>query len=175
MEIRQAYRLYLGCLFWKQIWQNVDICNFTALIVLKYTGHLVPRLCQGTLFKVCQRYTSRPSNSIFGFLNFCILIHRKQVPLLHNTVLILCDEGAGLVAVKRGPNRDRLAIGVKEQGKFLHITYKSMLGILNLWLLSQDLSIFDNTVDPDQLASDDAIWSWSTMFLTLLINGILQS
>ena len=27
------------------------------------------------------------------------LIHRKQVPLLHNTVLILWDEGAGLVAV----------------------------------------------------------------------------
>ena len=26
-------------------------------------------------------------------------IHRKQVPLLHNTVLILCDEGAGLVAM----------------------------------------------------------------------------
>ena len=28
------------------------------------------------------------------------LIHRKQVPLLHNTVLILCDEGAGLVALQ---------------------------------------------------------------------------
>ena len=27
------------------------------------------------------------------------LIHRKQVPLFHNTVLILCDEGDGLVAV----------------------------------------------------------------------------
>ena len=27
------------------------------------------------------------------------LIHRKQVPLLHNMVLILCNEGAGLVAV----------------------------------------------------------------------------
>ena len=26
-------------------------------------------------------------------------IHRKQVPLLHNTLLILCDEGDGLVAV----------------------------------------------------------------------------
>ena len=25
------------------------------------------------------------------------LIHRKQVPLLHNTVFILCDEGDGLV------------------------------------------------------------------------------
>ena len=27
------------------------------------------------------------------------LIHRKQVPLLHNTVVILCDDGGGLVAV----------------------------------------------------------------------------
>ena len=27
------------------------------------------------------------------------LIHRKRVPLLHSTVLILCDEGDGLVAV----------------------------------------------------------------------------
>ena len=27
------------------------------------------------------------------------LIHRKHAPLLHNTVLILCDEGAGLEAV----------------------------------------------------------------------------
>ena len=27
------------------------------------------------------------------------LIHRKWVPLLHNTVMILCDEGDGLVAV----------------------------------------------------------------------------
>ena len=27
------------------------------------------------------------------------LIHRKRVPLLHITVLILCDEGGGFVAV----------------------------------------------------------------------------
>ena len=27
------------------------------------------------------------------------LIHRKRVPLLHNTVLILCNEGDGLMAV----------------------------------------------------------------------------
>ena len=32
------------------------------------------------------------------------LIHRKQVPLLHNTVLILCDEGDGLVAVEKKKN-----------------------------------------------------------------------
>ena len=34
------------------------------------------------------------------FAEFMVhLIHRKRVPLLHNTVLILCDEGDGLVAV----------------------------------------------------------------------------
>ena len=27
------------------------------------------------------------------------IIHRKQVPLLHNTVMILSDEGAGLMTV----------------------------------------------------------------------------
>ena len=27
------------------------------------------------------------------------LIHMKQVPLVHNTVLILCDEGAGFVTM----------------------------------------------------------------------------
>ena len=27
------------------------------------------------------------------------LIHRKQAPLLHNTVLIVCNERAGLVAI----------------------------------------------------------------------------
>ena len=54
-----------------------------------------------------------PSNSIFGFLFFFVFVrkisdfaefkvhltHRKQVPRLHNIVLIFCDEGAGLVAV----------------------------------------------------------------------------
>ena len=54
-------------------------------------------------------------NSIFGILNLLItlkindciefmihLIHRKQlhIPLLHNTVLILFDEGDGLVGVQ---------------------------------------------------------------------------
>ena len=50
---------------------------------------------------------------MFGFLEFVLfrennefaefmfhLIHRKRVPLLHNTVLIICDEGDGLVAVE---------------------------------------------------------------------------
>ena len=37
-----------------------------------------------------------------GFAEFkAHLIHRKQVPLLHNTVFILCDEGDGLVSVHK--------------------------------------------------------------------------
>ena len=47
----------------------------------------------------CQRMAfSDFSNVVFAELKVH-LIHRKQVPLLHNTVLILCDEGAALVAV----------------------------------------------------------------------------
>ena len=35
-----------------------------------------------------------------NFAEFMVhLIHRKRVPLLHNTVLIVCNEGDGLVAV----------------------------------------------------------------------------
>ena len=35
-----------------------------------------------------------------GFAEFKVhLIHRKQVPVLHITVLILCDEGDGMVAL----------------------------------------------------------------------------
>ena len=35
-----------------------------------------------------------------NFAEFMVhLIHRKRVPLLHNIVLILCDEGDGLVVV----------------------------------------------------------------------------
>ena len=42
-----------------------------------------------------------------------------------------------------------------------YFTYKRLdLGLL----LIQDLSFFENTVYPDQLASDEAIWSWSTLF-----------
>ena len=34
------------------------------------------------------------------FAEFMVhLIHRKRVPLLHNTVMILCDEGDEMVAV----------------------------------------------------------------------------
>ena len=52
-------------------------------------------MCQGTLLKVLVRKNN-------NFVEFKVhLIHRKQVPLLHNTVLILCYEGAGLVAIRK--------------------------------------------------------------------------
>ena len=35
--------------------------------------------------------------------------------------------------------------------------YRGLVLYLNLVLLSPDLSLFENTVDPDQLASDEAI------------------
>ena len=65
-------------------------------------------MCQGTLFKVFQGHRIAFLDflnfvsiiKIYGFAEFKVhLIHRKQVPLLHSTVLILCDEGDGLVAV----------------------------------------------------------------------------
>ena len=63
-------------------------------------------MCQGTLFQICQRYTSRSLNSIFGFLlekigillNLMSLSFKGNRVPLHNIVLVLCDEGAGLVA-----------------------------------------------------------------------------
>ena len=36
-----------------------------------------------------------------------------------------------------------------------------------------DLFFFENTVDPDQLASEEAIWSGSTLFSTLIENTCL--
>ena len=39
---------------------------------------------------------------------------------------------------------------------------------LTLILLIPDLSIFENTVDPDQLASNEAIWSGSTLFSIMI-------
>ena len=57
--------------------------------------------------------------------------------------------------------------------------------ILTLVLLNQDLCFiidlrfFENTVDPDQMASHEAIWSGYTLFSTLhvnvLINKIMQA
>ena len=49
---------------------------------------------------------------------------------------------------------------------------------LTLVLLKQDLSFFGNIVDQDRMASDEAIWSGSTLFSPLnewmLTNGMLQ-
>ena len=41
-------------------------------------------------------------------------------------------------------------------------------------MLNPDLSFFENTVDPDQLASDEAIWSGSTLLSTWIENTCLQ-
>ena len=69
-------------------------------------------MLQGTIFKVCRSTckSSRLSNSFFGNLKFSIdnknndfvefkahLIHRKHVPLLHNTEVILCYKRDGIV------------------------------------------------------------------------------
>ena len=40
--------------------------------------------------------------------------------------------------------------------------------VLTLVLLIPDFYFFENSVDPDQLASDEAIWSGSTLFSTLI-------
>ena len=44
----------------------------------------------------------------------------------------------------------------------------------DLILLNLNLSLIENTVDPDQLASDKAICSGSTLFSTLIGNTYLQ-
>ena len=41
-------------------------------------------------------------------------------------------------------------------------------------MLNQDFYSFENTVDPDQLASDKTIWSGSTVFSTLIENTCLE-
>ena len=45
-----------------------------------------------------------------------------------------------------------------------------MDGLLTIVLLNPDLSFFENTVDLYQLASDEAIWSGSTLLQTLIEN-----
>ena len=42
------------------------------------------------------------------------------------------------------------------------------------YLLNLDFSFLQNTVDPDQLASDEASWSGSTLFSILLTTGMLK-
>ena len=36
--------------------------------------------------------------------------------------------------------------------------------MLTIVLLNSDVSFFENTVEPDQQVSDEAIWSGSTLF-----------
>ena len=65
-------------------------------------------MCKGPLFKVCRRWTSRPLNSIFGFLKFCIgykdhhfAEFNIRLMFLHNTVLSLRGEEAGFYGMKK--------------------------------------------------------------------------
>ena len=60
-----------------------------------HSRNAVPMVCVSA---VHEQFIKRGENSDFAEFNVR-LIHRKQVPPLHNTVLILCNEGAGLVAV----------------------------------------------------------------------------
>ena len=39
---------------------------------------------------------------------------------------------------------------------------------ITLVLLNPQVSIFENTVDPEQLASDEVVWSGSVLFYTLI-------
>ena len=60
------------------------------------------------------------------------LIHRKRVPLLHNTELILCDEGEGLVAVIKGQFNKGI------MGK-LPFFYKGIIGNFPIILLQNSM------------------------------------
>ena len=41
-------------------------------------------------------------------------------------------------------------------------------------MLNPYLFFFENRVDPDQMASDEAIWSGSTLFSTLIVITCIQ-
>ena len=43
-------------------------------------------------------------------------------------------------------------------------TFENLNIVLTLVLLSPDIPYFANSVDPDQLASEEAIWSGSALF-----------
>ena len=47
--------------------------------------------------------------------------------------------------------------------------------MLTLVLLNPDMSCFTNTVDPDQLASEEANWSGSALFAMKYVNLYQQS
>ena len=45
-----------------------------------------------------------------------------------------------------------------------------MLDVLTLILLNTSLPTFANSVDPDQMASEEAIWSGSTLLVMQFVN-----
>ena len=50
-----------------------------------------------------------------------------------------------------------------------------MLYSLTFVLLNPDVYFFLNIVDPDQLASNEAIWSWPTLFSILIENTFFNT
>ena len=54
---------------------------------------------------------------------------------------------------------------------FLFFVFNFLLELVSLTELGwyMRMQFFENTVDPDQLASDEAIWSGSTLYSTLFI------
>ena len=65
------------------------------------------------------------------------LIHRKQVPLLHNTVLILCDEGGGFVAVKYISSRELKTSEFSLMLRLVKILLFSTHSMKYIWYSSQ--------------------------------------
>ena len=56
-----------------------------------------------------------------------------------------------------------------QDSSLIRTQLKSRLGwLISPVLLNQDLSLFESTVDPDQLASDKAMWSGPTLLSTLI-------
>ena len=51
--------------------------------------------------------------------------------------------------------------------KFLQVRRTTLL---NTYPAEQDNPYFANSVDPDQMASEEAIWSWSTLLVMQFVN-----
>ena len=65
-----------------------------------YKNHQLTNINKCGKFHACIRNSTLALSRLANFAEFGIsLIQRKQNPLLRSTVLILYDEGAGLVAV----------------------------------------------------------------------------
>ena len=58
--------------------------------------------------------------------------------------------------------------------KFTLVLLNPNLSFFWKHLLNPNLSLFENRVDPDRMASDDAIWSGSTLFSTLIVITCIQ-